>query len=361
MKLDVKFDLSKFNLLEKFSKELKENVIYNGLDSTLNFSLSELKKDLNLYVNNIRTTPYRIGEPVKENGLEQPSINPPKAEADIINYLTKGRVDLTKYNNSKSFTDLAETGLLVGHNSKNQTAANRVTLKMNISSTDTVESHYTAAKKFINEAVFALPDANGNLKYYINPGYDLSEFVKIKCSTHTGDGNEKPKKGMSPAERFQKDSTRKRKDSDSPYAEWTLKQDAVSFIRQNFIDLTPVIENIKKGDFEAAQQIAQALDKKKATDISDQLQNLKQNKNINEPIKDYKNVLDIINNMKWAKKLTENRVEYVLVSSAYSADKDTDNVYEDLKKTIKQWAAIRNRDWWIAIVKKLKRLIGKYT
>lgn len=361
MQVDIKVDKSKFNILKNFAKELKEQVIYNGLDDTLRHALVSLKKDLNLYINNIREIPFAKQQQDTENALGQVSINPPKSDADILNFLTNGKVDLRKYNKSKSFTQLQETGVLVGHYSKNVADANRITLRMNINSTDTVESHYTAAKKFINEAIFALPDEKGNLQYYANPGYDLSEFVKIKCSTHTGDGNEKPKKGMSPAERFKRDSTRTRKDSDTPYAEWTLKQEAVGFVRQNFTKLTPVIESIKNGEFDEAEKLAEFLDKGNKTGITPQVTNLKQNTNITEPIKNYKNILDIINNLKWSKKLTENRVEYVLTSSYFSAEANTEQVYEDLKNTIKQWAAIRRKDWLEAIAKKLKRLIGKYT
>lgn len=343
-----------FDLLQKFTKDFKQNIIVNGLDATLSHSLNELKKDLNFFINNnVRNAPSKLQEKLKKNEFGQEPLNPPKSERDILHYFTNGKVDLEKYDTSKSFTDLQETGLLVGHYSKNQESANRITLRMNIGDSDTVESHHAAARQFINSAVFALPDERGKINYYVNPGIDLTEQIKIKCSVFTGFGDTKPKKGMSPAERFKRDSQTK------GYAEWTLKQEAVDKIRNNFINITPVMESIKEGNFDEAEQIAKTFDKKQQTLIASKINDLKTNTNIPKSMIDYKNIIDTINTLKWFKKVIENRTEYVLGSTATPVQEE--DLKEHLFSLTKRWAAIERKGWLNALKKKLYRLIGKYS
>jgi hypothetical protein len=79
---------------------------------------------------------------------------------------------------------------------------------MEIEPDETVESQYQKATKFFAEALFALPGSGGDMNYFLNPGIDLAQFIKIKCSVLTGDGDQKTRKGLNPQERFEKTRTR---------------------------------------------------------------------------------------------------------------------------------------------------------
>jgi len=357
VKMDVKVDSSKFTLLDKFSKELKEQVINKGLDQVLSHSLTSLKTDLNFFVNNIRANPPKSLQPTKKeqlNGLGQPQLDPKLSDATILNYLTDGKLNLDRYDSTKSFTSLTETGLLVGHSSRNVEGNNRITLRMDINPGDTVETHYAKAKEFINSAVFAFVDpVTKAVNYYSNPGIDLSEHVKIKCSTVGGDGNEQPKRGMSPAERFRRDANNK------GYAEWTVFQSTIEEkIKPQFTNLTDLVESIKAGDLDAAEQLAKSLDRTSKTKFTDKIQQMKQEQNLPESVADYKGLLDLVNTLKWTKKKRADAVEYVLTSSK-SPDENKD-ISEKIMALIKRWAAIESRYWLQSLKKKLLRLIGKY-
>jgi hypothetical protein len=356
MQVNIKVDSKNVEkLLSNLQNTLKQTIEGEILDPKLNASLVELKKQLLLKLETLKLQPKKT-KTKATNNLGQEVFDISKIQNDVLKFFTGSKAGYTEYNESKSFSEVIETNILVGHHSKNSMEANRVTLRMNINPEDTAESHYAAAVNYINKAVFILPDTSGKLNYYINPGIDLSDKVKIKCSTQTGINREKPKKGLTPEERFEKDATRKRADSDSPYAEWTLKQEAVDTIRKSFINITSIMDNIKKGDFETAERLAEHLDSKKKTKIQDKLIALKKGALANEPLADYKNVTDFINSLKWVKKKKKNEVRYIIVSKKATLEKDT---VKELGLLVKQWCSIEKIQWFRYFIKQFVKLLRK--
>ncbi len=117
------------------------------------------------------------------------------------------------------------------------------------------------------------------------------------------------------------------------------------------------MDNIKKGDFETAERLTEHLDNKKKTKIHDKLTALKKGAIANEPLADYKNLIDFINSLKWVKKKKKQEVRYILVSKKTSLEKDT---LSELRALTKQWSSLENIDWFRSFSKHLSRIIGKY-
>lgn len=350
----------------EFKKDFKHNIIQSGLDKPLKTSLDQLKSDLKFVINEkIRVIPDSqkgVTDNAEESPLGQPYINPPKSEDEILRYLTDGKTDLAKYNKAKDYTTLGESNVVFGHRSTGQASANRVTLRLEIGPDETVEQQYQKARTFFQDAIFALPDSAGKTAYFMNPGVDISQYLKIKCSVFTGDGDIEPLQGMSPKTRFEKDKRR-------GYAQWTLQQDGVSKIKNSFLDLSQAVDLIKEGDYESARKvlISQARRVKvretaKLTDLADKLTNLQQNKaSLPLSTQSYTNAIELINNLAISKKITEETITYSLVSSyADFTDKEV-NFNDHIQATIRSWVAINEDEWFNKLVESTESLIKYYT
>lgn len=358
MKIDIKIEKTDF--IEQFAKELKIDVIQNGLDSNLAFSISAIKKDLKFFVNSqprTRDTPNQTKEePTEaETGLGQTRVSVPRSEEEIVKFITNNSADLSKYSKAKDFTSLNESNVLFGHKNKGGQNHNRITLRMEIDPSDTVETHYNKAKAFFQKAMFVLPDSAGKLNYYTNPGIDLTQHIKIKCSTLTGLAEGiKPRRGLTPDERFDRDSKNK------GYAEWTIKQDAVDEIRNNFTNITSIVEAVKEGNLELANTLAKVVDKNDSLkEIPQQLQKLQNKEDLTPSIESYMTLIDMINTLKFSKKVTESGPTYSLISEVDEVDKES-SVYSDVIKNIKSWFSMNEIQWTEILSKKIDRLIGKF-
>ncbi len=339
--------------------EFKKQIIVNGLDDILAKSIAQLQTQLKFVVNEQIRSGTNVVGPVQPsdatNGLDQPTINVPRSEEEILKFLTNGKTDLSKYNKAKDFSTLSETGVVFGNKSKNMDRANRVSLRMDIDDGETVEGQFAKAKRFFQDAVFALPDAAGQTKYYANPGLDITGFVKIKCSTLTGDGDAQPFEGMSPAQRFQRDRHRK------GYADWTLKQDGVDFIRKNFVDLSPIIEAIKDGNFATAGRLLAKADKgNKLSSLRTQVYNLENPTTQPVSMQAYNNSISLINNIQLTKKTDSLSTVYSLVSSYNDFPAGEATFFENLMRNIRSWVVANEEAWFQELVKKVDELIKKF-
>lgn len=340
-----------------FKEAFKIDIIQKGLDKPIVESIDELRTNLFSLVNEeIRVDSRTPGQaPPSKNGLGQPYFNPSNADAEILKHLTKGRTDLKKVNTANDFTTLNGAGAVFGHRSKGQSSANRVALRINIEDEDTVETQYEKAKQFFNESVIALPDSNGEIRYYSNPGIDLSQFLKIKCSTATGAGDE-AYYGMSPAERFERD---KSYTGERRYATWTLKQEGLDFVRSNFIDLTDTVELIKKGDYSRANAILNKEDPEGSlTRVSEQVTELEQGTQTGD-IKAYTEITALINNLKVQKKVEKSTTIYSLVSDYNEAEVEKD-VVQQLLIAIRAWVTANEDIWFKKLVAKVVNLIKQF-
>lgn len=361
---DVEFftNFDTFDTFEKFKEDFRKDIIENGFDGILIKTADDLRTTLLQTVNqkismNGQTpiTGQNSTQQQQTNGLGQPEVDIPKSEEELIKYLTNGKSDPSKYNKSKDYTTLSESNIVFGHGSKGQGTANRVTLRMEITADETVQSQFVKAKQFFEESLFALPDAAGNMSYYMNPGIDISQFVKIKCSVFTGDGSSKAKKGMNPQERFERNASKK------GYAEWTLKQEAVDIIRKNFVNISPVLDYIKKGDYDRAREIISRVDKNdRLKPLKEKLDNLETGTNVPATTQNYTNAVALVNNLKIIKKVSQEDVTYTLVSSFSEFEDSQVDFYEEIMNSIRGWTVINEELWFNYLVKKVDDLIKLY-
>src|SRR5690606_32539275 len=98
-------------------------------------------------------------------------------------------LDLKDYINQKDKTDyytvINKPKAVFAQPSKNQTEAARITLKMPITSGETVQTQHAKAKEFFKNAVFGFPTENGQQEFFINTDTNLDDNLKIKCSSYT--------------------------------------------------------------------------------------------------------------------------------------------------------------------------------
>lgn len=342
----------------KFQEDFKKEIIQNGFTDVLTKAVPALQSSLKVLINEqIRlngggalpdTTPA-------VNGLMQPGVNPPKSESEILSYLTGGKTDVSKYNKAKDYTTLQETGIVFGQRQKGSDKANRIALRMDIDDSDTVQSQYAKASRFFQEAIFALPDAGGTIRYYANPGLDITGYVKIKCSTLTGAGDAEPFEGMSPAQRFQRNRHTK------GYADWTLKQNGIDFIRKNFVDLTEVISQIKDGDYSTARTLLNKLDKgNKLGAIKTAASNLDVKTAQPSSMQSYTTAIQLINNMQLTKKTDDISTTYSLVSSYDDFPAGEVNFFENLMRNIRAWIVANEDVWFQLLADKVEQLIKRF-
>jgi hypothetical protein len=349
-----------FTVFKEFKKAVREKIIENGLDISLTLSTKDLKSELSYVVNQKimmnKPDPTAPNTPnPTTNGLSQPTVNIPKSEDELLKFLTNGKTDPSKYNKAKDFSTLNESNIVFGFGSKGTAAANRVTLRMEIDDQETVSTQFQKAQAFFQNAVFALPDSAGNMNYYMNPGIDISQFVKIKCSVLAGDGDSKTRKGMSPVERFNRNKTSK------GYADWTLKQDAVDMIRKNYVNITEVMSFLKQGDTDRAQTLLDVVDKNnKLTDVKTQITKLQTNANIPTTTQSYTNAIKLVNNLKLIKKISQEEVIYTLISDFDDFANNEIDFFENIKKAIRGWVRDHEDYWFASLVKRVEKLIKEY-
>lgn len=351
-----------FDTFIEFKKDFRKEVIESGLDTPLSNSLDELKTNLKFIINEkVTSTPEEItGTNVKKqsvNDLNQNFISVPKSEEELVKFLTKGKADPSKYNKARDYTTLSETGMVFGHKNKGGDEANRITLRMEITPEETVESQFNKARAFFESAVFAFPQPGGKYAYYVNPGIDISQFVKIKCSTMTGHGDAEPFTGMSPAQRFQRQTHTK------GYAEWTLKQDAVKAIRQSFLNVTDVMDLLKEGDYDRAKTVIDKIDKNhKLENFKEQIDKLEARKDLPKTTQGYVNAIKLINNIRLMKKISTEDVIYSLVSDYEDFDSKGEEVdfYSYVLRALRSWVAENEEAWFNSMIKEVERLIKKY-
>lgn len=349
----------------KFKEDFKTNIVENGLDKVLEKSLEQLKIDLKFVVNEqVRTIPEEQkiqDQPLRENELGQPYINPPKSEAEILKFLTDGKVDLAKYNKSKDYSTLSETGIVFGHHSRGQKSANRIELRLDIKPDETVEQQYQKAKQFFENAIFGLPDNAGRMSYFMNPGIDITPHLKIKCSVFTGTSDTDGFEGMSPARRFQRDTHRR------GFAQWTFKQDAVQEIRNKYINLTDVVNLIKEGDYDRAKKVLtknsqskKVPNPEKLQEMIGQVQKLRDNTSKTpSSMEDYKNLIELINNLYIRKEIKDGTTYYRLETN--HEDITDTSIISTVNNAVRKWITENENDWFNDLVRTTERLIKYYT
>jgi hypothetical protein len=231
-----------------------------------------------------------------------------------------------------------------------------------MSESDTLESHLARGTKYFNSAMFVLTDENGRARYYVNPGVDLTPYVKIVCSNTTGNSERaqqvfnRHKTGERSGNR--KESTRTPKD----HADYTLLNEAIPIIKDKFIDITDAMEAMKYGDYDEAKSILlkkSARNKQELHELLGQLDKYKEGKELATSTQTYRNVVEMLKNLKLSKQVKKNRTYYTLTTKYDQEITDTAGFEDRLTKAIQLWKIDGNQKWVQQLVKKNMSLIKK--
>lgn len=368
-----KMNMGILDSFSDFQKSIRKDLIENGLDDPIKDSLFELGERLKYYIREeIRNIePIAPDELLKTTTkLDQPIINRPKSETDIVEFITG--INPTNTNTAQDFADFKEKGMIFGHHSRNVDGNNRVTLRMEIGPYDTFEEHLAQARKFFQNALFGFENERGEVEYFQNTGVDLTPYVKIKCSTVVGSGSnikdfydKRGRKGMSPKERFERDKKK-------GYAEWTIKQDMVDRIRtdkSNLINITPMIKEAQAGNTEEAIKIFEHYKKttpstkvveEKEEEILNKLERLDKQENLTPSVEAYTNLNRLIDNLDIKKTISGNKVLYELISSYHDFDEKEDDFYVEIQRHVRFWTETNADYWYDKFVTLAEQIINKF-
>jgi tetratricopeptide (TPR) repeat protein len=354
MSLKITVDnLEALALVDKIKKNLKPQVINKSLDTTLSADLAKLKIKLLSMLNNEQKSKVEV----KNQSLGDTQINIKKSDEELIKHLTG--VDLSKASQTKDYNTLADGKLAVITNkiaSKpidplNGSPASRmssgVNLRLPIGEADSFESQYNQALNYYNNATFVFFDNNGKANYYVNPGIDMTRFVKVVCSRETGNTGKSSDKW---------DSHRDKRG----FADWTLLKEGVEEIKKKFINITDVIEKLKEGDYDEAKHIYSRVSKNNSqTDIFNKIDELKDKKSLAPSVQSYNNIVKLIRNLKLEKTIKKDSVSYTLVSTYDETEKDYANFQDKLREEAMLWQISNEHKWIYTLVEAMVKLIEK--
>lgn len=337
-------------LLAEATRELKKELIQKGLDKPISSSLLDLKTQLKFYINEeVRSK----GANTSGKDSDTPAMNLPKSDEDLLKFLTG--IDLTKIRSSQDHTSSVQSNAIVVDNY-------RARLRFPISDYETFQENHDRAVRFFNQAMFAFVTSSG-VQYFINPGIDMRDSVKVVCSRDTGDTPGSRKKFDA-----YKDSNKMSRQGNSEigrFAEWSLKQDAVKNIlngSSGFINITNVIKEIKEGNIDEAQSY---LSSTKANSVypglQEKLQNLKDKKNLTPEVQTYSTIIDLINNLKIEKVISNSTTVYNLISFfSETEDKDSLKFFNEVNNQINVWIFNNSQLWFDQFVKLAESILKKY-
>lgn len=355
IKLTEKGLIDTEKLISDIAKTIKTQVIDIALDSELNKDLTTLKADLMTSI----TKGIASTVPVQATDATVEQVTVKKSDQEMIQHLTG--VDLSKINKTKDFNTLADGKLAIVQNkvkSKIDKSTGEPTSKMSagvnlrlpMSEGDTFENQHSKALNYYNNAMFVFPDNNGTMNYYLNPGMDLSSYVKVVCSTEAGDG----KVSTDRWDRIAKHG--------SNHADWTLLRSGLDVVKQSFVNITDVIDKMKEGDFDTASGVLQKVGQKSqaAATYTEKIDDLKNDKKLDPSVSSYNNAVKLIKNLKLEKSIKKDRTFYTLVSTYDEDNKDYQDFQQKLMHEVKMWK-LGNQQKYIstmikAIVTRLRRI-----
>lgn len=343
---------------EKFQKGVEEVLIKKGLDKTLANSTRRLKVQLLSILTEMRNTTI---DTTTES--QQESINIPKAEEEILKQLTN--IDVQNFNKNKDYTEFTESRVAFAHQNKGTGNHRRVRLRLPMEYGDDYESQLSMAKQFFNETIFAIPTETGQINYFMNPGIDLSKYVKVVCSTQRGDDPTQESE-----DRFER-ATKK-----NGYAEWSIFQNTIDeVITSQFTNITDIINDIKVGESqEALNKLRLQQQHSKSQELIEKIQNINSNQQLTPGMQAYNNLLNLIKSLRIKKIVSksETMVTYIIeadysdiVASTDGSENLEREFFNRLKSAITIWKVDNSDKWFEAFVniaeKILKDLARKST
>ncbi len=218
-----------------------------------------------------------------------------------------------------------------------------------MSEMDTFDSQFGAAQNHFNNTIFMLEEG-GKMNYYLNPGINLTNHLKVVCSRDTGDTDKSRKK-------FEKHRVRRN------YADWTLTAEGLGVVKNKFIKLNDVVDSIKDGRYDDAIAILNShkVSNDKVQKVADEIKNIKTSKNLKPDTQAYVNIVTLINNLKVRKTTSENKTTYSLYTNYGNELSDTEEQFLDTIKTeIFLWKISNEQRWIDTITKAINRVVEKF-
>jgi hypothetical protein len=353
-KVELRANLKAKDDLERLIKSIRTDVIENGLDKTLSQDLEVLRTNLRNIVNKAIRTEIDIQD--KKDPKEQ-KINIPKSDEEIIKMLTG--FDLTKFAKTKDFSTMTDAGIVMKFDRQadsfkvNQSTAHPmssgVNIRMPMGALSTFEAQQSAAYNFFNQSMFIIEE-RGKLTYYLNPGINMSQYIKIVCSNQAGD-NQRSR------DKFDQHAQRR------GYADWTLLAEGLEVVKKNFINLNDVVDRIKEGDIEEAARIMNHHAGPRAHNSLKYVQtieDLRQNKGVQPSTQAYLNIVNLVKNMKIHKRITKEKVTYTVVST-FNDDQDYGDFFQKMDTALSIWKITNHRRWFNSLVTETEKAIRKIT
>lgn len=333
-------------LIADLSKTIKTQVIDKALDSELSKDLQVLKANLMTTITKDMISPVPVQ--TTDAGEEQVPIK--KSDQEMIKHLTG--VDLSKLNKTKNFNTLADGKLAVVQNKvkakidkstgePTSKMSSGVNLRLPMSQGDSFENQYSKALNYYNNAMFVFPDNNGRLEYYLNPGMDLTPFIKVVCSTEPGDGK-------NPNDRWDRISK-----NGTDHADWTLLSKGLDTVKQRFINITDVVDKMKEGDFDTASGVLQSIGQKSQSvgTYTEKIEDLKKDNKLDPSVSSYNNAVKLIRNLRLEKSTKKDRTFYTLVSTYDPDSKDYQDLQEKLIHEVKMWKLANQQKYIATMIK----------
>jgi len=350
--VELKANLKAKEDLEKLTVAIRKDVIENGLDKALTEDLEKLKASLKYIVNEGIRRDTDVQEQMDPRELK---ISIPRSDEEIIKHLTG--LDLTKFMKTKDFSNLTDAGVVMAFDRKRHgykvdeftghPMSSGVNVRMPMSALDTFEAQYNMAVNYFNSSLFIFEE-NGKLTYYLNPGINMTQYVKVVCSNQSGD-NQRSR------DKFEQHRLRR------GFADWTMLAEGLEVVKSKFINLNDVIDRIKEGDFSEAENIMRnnGLRTHKATDLLDRMDNLTKKKKLDPSTEAYVNIVNLIKNLKISKRITKEKVTYTLVSSYNETDEDPGDFFKKMDSAISYWKISNHRKWFTALVQEAEKVIKR--
>lgn len=342
-------------LVSKIVKAIKSEIIDNSLDSPLGMDLNDLKSRLLKAIVTELRSPVTIQTPdIKEEKIEVK-----KSDQEMIKHITG--VDVANLQKTKDYSTLADGKLvIVSKKGPDKTAVDNslgpkpskrssgVNLRLPMSPADTFENQYAQALDYFNKSVFAIADNNGNMDYYMNPGIDLTQYVKVVCSTEVGDTEKAHKRWDNTA-------------SKRGFADWTLLKSGLDIVKDRFIKLNNVVDKMKEGDYDSATETLSKLSSKSTatTNIAEKIDNLKKGDKLSPTVDSYNNSVKLVKNLKLEKSVKKDRTFYTLVSKYDEASKEYHNFEQKLKQEVRMMKLTKQQKYVSTLVKSINNKLRR--
>lgn len=355
IKLTVKNLENVTKLFDSMKKNIKPEVIDKSLDKILAEDLAKLKLKLLNTINNEIKSKVTVQ---KDDGNVE-DIKVKKSDQEMVKHLTG--VDLDKLTKTKDFNTLADGKVAIVSNKTLQKAtidrmnggptskmSSGVNLRLPMSDSDTFDNQYAQAVDYYNKAIFVFVDNNGRANYYQNPGIDMTPYIKVVCSKETGPTD--------------KSKARWDKHRDKRgYADWTLLNDGLERVKKDFINLTDVLDKMKDGDYDEARGVLNKVSQKASSvgNISDKLNDLKDNKKLDTSVEAYNNIVKLLRNLQLQKTVRKDRTYYTLISNYDENMQDYQKFQERLKQEVKLWKITNEQRWVDTLLKSILKLAQK--